>query len=74
MAKYVERVVAVDLSPNTIEVARERAKNQTNIDFFVANILQWNFPTEEFDAIVTSIIPDPSEKFRQSQAESKLLF
>ena len=53
LAKRADRVLAIDLSPNMIEVAKQRSKQYTNIDFQVADILQWEFPPERFDAIVS---------------------
>ena len=51
LAKRASRVIAIDLSPNMIEVAKEKSQQYPNIDFQVADILQWDFPREEFDAI-----------------------
>ena len=53
LAKQAQNVVAIDLSPNTIEIAQERSREYTNIDFQVADIMQWEFPKEHFDAIVS---------------------
>ncbi|MFN6514421.1 MAG: class I SAM-dependent methyltransferase [Nostoc sp. CreGUA01] len=53
LAKRADRVVAIDLSPNMIEVAKERSRQYTNIEFQVADILQWEFPVKQFDAIVS---------------------
>lgn len=53
VAKRVERVVAIDLSSNMIEVAKHRSSHFSNIDFQVADVLQWEFPTEKFDAVVS---------------------
>ncbi|MBD2360133.1 class I SAM-dependent methyltransferase [Anabaena minutissima FACHB-250] len=53
VAKTSERVVSIDLSPNMIEVAKQRSQQYTNIDFQVADILQWDIPVEKFDAIVS---------------------
>ncbi|MEM9924110.1 MAG: class I SAM-dependent methyltransferase [Cyanobacteria bacterium P01_D01_bin.50] len=53
LAKCADRVIAIDLSANMIEVAKQRSKQYTNIDFQVADVLQWDIPTEEFDAIVS---------------------
>ncbi|MGV2831507.1 class I SAM-dependent methyltransferase [Myxosarcina sp. GI1(2024)] len=53
LATRAEKVVAIDFSPKTIEIARERYEHRTNVYFLVADILQWDFPTEEFDAIVS---------------------
>nr|WP_267871762.1 class I SAM-dependent methyltransferase [Nostoc sp. CHAB 5715] len=33
LAKCTDRVVAIDLSPNMIEVAKQRSRQYTNIDF-----------------------------------------
>ena len=53
LAKQAQNVMAIDLSPNTIEIARQRSREYTNIDFQVADIVQWEFPKEHFDAIVS---------------------
>lgn len=53
LAQRFEKVIAIDLSPNTIEIARKRSQNQPNIDYRVADILSWKLPLEQFDAIVS---------------------
>ncbi len=53
LAKQAQNVVAIDLSPNAIEIAQERSREYTNIDFQVADIMQWEFPKEHFDAIIS---------------------
>lgn len=53
LAKRVERVVAIDLSPNMIEVAKQRSKQFSNIDFQVADVLQWELLAKQFDLIVS---------------------
>ena len=53
LAKRVEKVVAIDLSPGMIEVAKQRSRQLSNIDFQVADVLQWELPDEKFDAIVS---------------------
>ncbi|PMB53444.1 SAM-dependent methyltransferase [Fischerella thermalis CCMEE 5201] len=53
LAQYADRVVAIDLSPNMIEVAKQRSSQYKNIDFEVADILQWNFTVDQFDAIAS---------------------
>ncbi|MBR8835602.1 MAG: class I SAM-dependent methyltransferase [Stigonema ocellatum SAG 48.90 = DSM 106950] len=53
LAKGVERVVAIDLSSNMVEVAKQRSRQFANIDFQVADVLQWEFPDEKFDAVVS---------------------
>ena len=46
------RVLALDLSPRMIQLAREGSP-PPNIDFQVADVLAWDFPAERFDAIAT---------------------
>ncbi|WP_414527493.1 class I SAM-dependent methyltransferase [Nodularia chucula] len=53
LAKGVNQVIALDLSPNMIKVAKEHSTQYTNIDFQVADVLQWDFPVAQFDAIVS---------------------
>ena len=53
LAERFESVIAIDLSPNSIEVAKQRSRPFSNLDFQVADICQWEFPTERFDAIVS---------------------
>jgi SAM-dependent methyltransferase len=53
LSKRFERVIASDLSPNMIEVAKQRSRQFSNIDFQVADILQWEPGAEQFDAIVS---------------------
>ncbi len=53
LARRFDTVVALDLSPKTIEVAKQRSQHYGNIDFQVGNILQWQFPLEHFDAITS---------------------
>lgn len=53
LAERSDRVIAIDLSPKMIEVAKQQSEGYANIDFQVANILEWEFPVEQFDAIVS---------------------
>lgn len=53
LAQRADKAIAIDLSSNTIEVAKQRSRQFTNIDFQVGDILQWEFPVEQFDAIVS---------------------
>src|SRR3954471_1937550 len=48
LAERAERVLALDLSPQMIELAKERSKQYTNINFEVADALAREFPDEEF--------------------------
>jgi ubiquinone/menaquinone biosynthesis C-methylase UbiE len=53
LAKRSNRVVALDLSPRMIEVAKARSKHNSNIEFQVADATRWAFPVEEFDCVVS---------------------
>jgi ubiquinone/menaquinone biosynthesis C-methylase UbiE len=53
LAKRFDKVIAIDLSPNMIEVAKQHSQDFDNIDFQVADILQWQFPLDKFDAIAS---------------------
>ena len=53
LAQRFERVIAIDLSPKMIEVAQQHSQHFDNIDFQVADILQWQFPKEKFDVIAS---------------------
>jgi len=51
LAERSERVVALDLSPRMIEVARGRSVGYPNIEFQVADVTRWEFPPETFDTV-----------------------
>ncbi len=53
LAQRFNQVIAIDLSSKMIEVAKQRSQNYRNIDFQIADILQWHFPREKFDAITS---------------------
>jgi ubiquinone/menaquinone biosynthesis C-methylase UbiE len=53
LAERSERVLAIDLSPEMIRLARERSREFPNIDFHVADVVEQEFPSEEFDAVAT---------------------
>ena len=53
LAQRVERVVALDLAPQMIRIARDRARQVTKIEFQVADAATWQFPPERFDCIVS---------------------
>ncbi|MCC7447624.1 MAG: methyltransferase domain-containing protein [Anaerolineae bacterium] len=53
LAQRSERVLALDLSPQMIRVARERSNQYPNIRYEVADVLEWAFPTEQYDCIVS---------------------
>jgi ubiquinone/menaquinone biosynthesis C-methylase UbiE len=45
--------VALDLSPQMIQVARERSKRYSNVEFQVADATTWEFPLGEFDCVAS---------------------
>ncbi len=51
LAQRSERVLAVDLSPMMIQVAQERSREFSNIDFQVAEVGPDEFPAGGFDCI-----------------------
>lgn len=53
LAQRADRVTAIDLSPKMIEIAKQQSQDYANIDFQVADILTWEFPAKQFDAIVS---------------------
>jgi ubiquinone/menaquinone biosynthesis C-methylase UbiE len=53
LAARVERVIALDLSPEMIRLARERSRHYDNIDYQVADAVTWTFPKGGFDAVVS---------------------
>ncbi len=53
LATQVEEVLAIDLSPKTIEIAKQHSVDFLNIDFQVADVLHWVLPSEKFNAIVS---------------------
>jgi 2-polyprenyl-3-methyl-5-hydroxy-6-metoxy-1,4-benzoquinol methylase len=53
LAERAGRVVALDLSPRMIEVAKERSKQYANIEFEVADATEWVPGSEQFDCVVS---------------------
>lgn len=53
LAQRSERVLALDLSPHMIQIAKERSKLYPNIDFQVADAVVWEFPSKQFDCIAS---------------------
>ena len=54
LAYKADRVVAIDLSPKSIEIAQQRSKLFNNIDYQIVDVSQWEFPPQSFD-VITSI-------------------
>ena len=53
LAEKSDRVIALDLSPKSIEIARHKSEQFNNIDYRVADVSRWQFPIEHFDVIVS---------------------
>jgi ubiquinone/menaquinone biosynthesis C-methylase UbiE len=53
LAERSQHVLALDLSPEMIRIARERSAKFSNIDFQLANILNLPLDVESFDCIAT---------------------
>jgi len=53
LARRSNRVLALDLSPQMIRIAKERSEQYSNIDFQVADAMTWEFTTEQFDCVVS---------------------
>lgn len=53
LAERSDRVVALDLSPQMIRIARERSRCYSNIEFQVADATTWEFPLERFDCVAS---------------------
>lgn len=51
LAARCKRVVALDLSPEMIRVARSRSSRIDNLEFQQADATTWNFPQSQFDFI-----------------------
>ena len=53
LARRSDRVLALDLSPQMIRIAKERSEQYSNIDFQVADAMIWEFPSEQFDCVAS---------------------
>lgn len=53
LAQRAAHVLALDLSPEMIRIARERSANLSNIDFQLADVLNLPLAVESFDCIAT---------------------
>lgn len=52
-AQRSRHVLALDLSPQMIRLARERSTRFSNIDYQVADVLNYDLPTNQFDCIIS---------------------
>jgi len=53
LAARSNQVLALDLSPNMIEAARDHSREFSNIDFQIADAVETEFPSRHFDCIVS---------------------
>lgn len=53
LAQRAAKVLAIDLSPQMIRVARENSARYPNIDFVLSDILEYPLPANHFDCIAT---------------------
>jgi ubiquinone/menaquinone biosynthesis C-methylase UbiE len=53
LASRAQHVLALDLSPRMIRLARERSTDFTNIEYQVADVLNHELPADYFDCIVS---------------------
>lgn len=53
LAQRFRRVLAIDLSPRTIEIAKEQSHQYDNIDFQVADVMTSQFSASQFGCVVS---------------------
>jgi ubiquinone/menaquinone biosynthesis C-methylase UbiE len=53
LAGRAERVLAIDLSPQMVRLARERSKLYPNIDFVECDVMTYQLPDNRFDCIAS---------------------
>ena len=53
LAQRSERVLALDLSPEMIRIARARSDHLTNIEFQIADVMSYDLTPEGFDCIAS---------------------
>src|SRR5712691_10986187 len=53
LAERARHVVALDLAPEMIRVARSRSTEFPKLEFHVADAMSWDFPAAHFDCIAT---------------------
>jgi ubiquinone/menaquinone biosynthesis C-methylase UbiE len=53
LARRAEKVLAVDLSPQMIRLARERSQLYPNIDFVVGDVMACQLADNQFDCVAT---------------------
>lgn len=53
LAERADEVIAIDLSPKSIQIARQRSQQFNNINYRVADISQEEFPAKYFDTVLS---------------------
>lgn len=53
LAQRAQHVLALDLSPQMIRLAREHSTRFSNIEYQVADVLNYDLPTNRFDYVVS---------------------
>ena len=53
LAQRSQKVLALDLSPEMIRIARQSSTQFSNIEFQIADVMSWTFPGETFDCIAS---------------------
>lgn len=53
LAGRCRRVVAIDLSPRMVEVARARSASRPNVEYLVADAMAWPFARGRFDCVAS---------------------
>jgi len=53
LSQYAQSVLAIDLSPEMIKIARQRSSQYSNIDYRVDDVLRWEIPERYFNCIVS---------------------
>jgi SAM-dependent methyltransferase len=53
LAETSQRVLALDLSPEMIRIAREQSGHLSNIDFQIADVMTYDLPPARFDCIAS---------------------
>lgn len=53
LAQRFRRVLAIDLSPRMIEIAKDQSNQYHNIDFQVADVMTKEFPSKQFGCIAS---------------------
>jgi 2-polyprenyl-3-methyl-5-hydroxy-6-metoxy-1,4-benzoquinol methylase len=53
LAEQSQHVLGLDLAPEMIRLAQMRSRDYSNLEYQLADVLQWDFPREKYDCIVS---------------------